>query len=259
MTPLDYAYDMSYQDIHNWAQRFGMQICCNWGMSLTEKTARYSVNADVNVVVSEAGLALAKRFEADFDIPYLVGVPCLPESESVLADMIRHQALSKHSDSFGFIKGNMAMKCDVSDALVSDTICNAGQDVSHRIDTHSIYSQAIKRVLIVGDWVMAASMRASIEQVSEAYLIDIASFFGSKPSWCRMRDTFLGSEHDLRVCMRNGNYDVLIADPLLALIPEAKQIEHIYAVHPAISSDLCKKDWNSCINISTFTRRNNAF
>ena len=232
MSPIDFGFDASYKEMHAWANRFGIHICSNWGMNLNEKTLKESLHADVNIVVSESGLEIARLFEHECDIPYIVGFPCLPKVENRVADLIKNAGQKQDFNlSYDFLNNFENTSCP---SLV--------------LDEKSVLNR--KKALIVGDWVMASSMRATIENVSKEYEIEIASFFGDKPDFCRTCDKYLESESMLSQILQVGTYDIVIADPLVFQVPFSEQSIQVSFPHPAISSDLFRNGWSSCLNIS---------
>ncbi len=53
----------------------GWQVLSHWGTKETTENLKRAAAAQVNVVVSEAGLKLARYMEREFDIPFVAGAP----------------------------------------------------------------------------------------------------------------------------------------------------------------------------------------
>ena len=71
---IDWTEDMR-QSAVTWLADNGFRVLACWGMKETAESLKASAAAEKNLVVSEAGLRLAKHMENEFGIPYVVGAP----------------------------------------------------------------------------------------------------------------------------------------------------------------------------------------
>lgn len=75
MTPLDYGPTDATQSLRDWLQARGWQVQSCWAMGSTLEELATAGAAEVNLVVSAAGLALARVLQRRFGTPYVVGIP----------------------------------------------------------------------------------------------------------------------------------------------------------------------------------------
>lgn len=61
--------------VEDWLQKNGFTVLSHWGMKETAENLKCSAAAEVNLVVSEAGLRLAQYMKSEYNIPYIVGAP----------------------------------------------------------------------------------------------------------------------------------------------------------------------------------------
>ena len=88
LTPLDFSINGQDDSIVQWLEREGFEVVSKWAMGSSLDEIRRSAEADVNLVVSAAGLGAARVLYERFGIPYAVGVPIGSELPGLLADQI---------------------------------------------------------------------------------------------------------------------------------------------------------------------------
>ena len=89
-----------------WLEDNGFEVVSRWAMGSSLEEIARSAEADVNLVVSAAGLGAAEVLYEKFRIPYIVGVPVgdKPEGQSpkvFLANMLRKYAERKRKEDAG--------------------------------------------------------------------------------------------------------------------------------------------------------------
>ncbi len=88
LTPLDFSTNGQDESIVQWLRNEGFEVVSKWAMGSGLDEIRRSAEADVNLVVSAAGLGAARVLYERFGIPYAVGVPIGNELPGLLADQI---------------------------------------------------------------------------------------------------------------------------------------------------------------------------
>lgn len=99
-----------------------------------------------------------------------------------------------------------------------------------------------EKILIVGDQVMANSLRLALRMKGRSGQITVASFFGWSRHLAEPRDYHMDSEKKYVQVLREGGYDMLIADPMLHEIPGSESMRKISLTHPAVSGRLKWQD-----------------
>jgi nitrogenase molybdenum-iron protein alpha/beta subunit len=96
LTPLDFDAPRSVETMQEILKNSGFSVNVCLGMG--EKTANWKAapNADVNLVVSSTGFALAQKMETKYGIPYVVGMPTGAFLEPLLNEL-KNAAATKTS------------------------------------------------------------------------------------------------------------------------------------------------------------------
>ncbi len=71
---IDWTEDMR-RSAEGWLSDNGLRVLSCWGMKETAECLKASAAAEKNLVVSEAGLRLARYMERELGIPYVIGAP----------------------------------------------------------------------------------------------------------------------------------------------------------------------------------------
>ncbi len=211
LTPLDFGMVGTAEDLRALLEKDGFVVGATWcdGFSL-EDVARAG-RASVNLVVSSGALGVAELLWRRMGVPYVVGVPCAGRQASlVLASL--HDALADGRPRFAFAEGP---------ALPSQAGRAGGG-----------------RMLVVGDWVCAASLRSAFRLAGWDGPVVVASLFGARPSFAEAGDRALPGDRDLAALAARGGFDVVVGDPLLERVPGVGCARHVRLAHPAVSSNL---------------------
>lgn len=204
MTPLDYACADNGATLRGLLQQGGFEVLGSFFMGATLTQVRRSGEAAVNLAVSAGGLALAKYLQRRFGTPYVAATPMGPRHGVNVLERLR-----------------LAIEGKENTALAD----RAGEPVA-------------EAMLIVGDQIVAGSLREALRLAGCTGQIDAAGFFSMAPELRAPGDIWLGCEKDLVKLLRGGVYGTVIGDPLLARIPGLENIKHIALPHPAVSSRL---------------------
>lgn len=87
VTPLDFSINTTLESLRSFFETNGYSILSTFAMGSHPEDIARAGEADINVVVSSAGLSAAKVLYERFQIPYVVGLPTEPFSKKVLAAM----------------------------------------------------------------------------------------------------------------------------------------------------------------------------
>ena len=93
------------------------------------------------------------------------------------------------------------------------------------------------RLLLIGDQVIARSVRQALLRKGFTGEIDIAGFFKMDRSLLQAGDKKLRGEKDLIEMVSAGDYSAVIGDPLLRRIPQISRMRLYALPHPAISGE----------------------
>ena len=87
VTPLDFSINGTFASMHAFFEKNGYDIISTFAMGSKPEEIARAGEADINVVVSSAGLAAAKVLRERFGTPYVVGMPVKPFTDRLLACM----------------------------------------------------------------------------------------------------------------------------------------------------------------------------
>jgi len=89
LTPLDFSVNGQDRSIAEWLESEGFTVVSKWAMGSSLEELSRAGEADVNLVVSAAGLGAARVLYESFGTPYAVGVPVGNELPGLMADNIK--------------------------------------------------------------------------------------------------------------------------------------------------------------------------
>ena len=97
LTPLDFTINGSDTAIADFLKAAGFTVLSRWAMGSTLEDLEKAGSAHVNLVVSSTGLAAAKKLQALFGTPYVVGVPMGDEFSALLRSALKTAATTGES------------------------------------------------------------------------------------------------------------------------------------------------------------------
>ena len=203
VTPLDFGATGNAEALRAAVVRAGFTPLCSFAMDCTLDQVRRSPGAAVNLVVSAAGLPLAREMARVWGVPYVAAVPVGGDGPRRIGALLER-------------------------ALSSD-ISQLPADRPPESDRPGI--------LLVGDQITAHSIRLALRGMGERRAIHVGSFFGLDPALAAPGDLRLDREADLIRALGGGRYAALIGDPLLARIPGTAP-DLLPLPHPAVSGPL---------------------
>lgn len=207
LTPLDFSANGNSMLIRNMLEENGLTVQCSLLMQTSLDQIQGASSAEVNLVVSQSGWTAAEYMREQFGIPYVAATPLGTEFSQTVITALKQSAGDKQNRILN----------------------TSGRDASG------------KNILIIGDQVIANSIRTALVQKGCQENVTVASFFGMNPELTASGDVRLNSERQLIGMLKSGVYQVLIADPLICDIPAAALLTKYALPHPAVSSSLY---WN---------------
>lgn len=211
VTPLDFGNANTLRSLTALLTKRDLEVNCCFAMDCDFDRLCDAASAQVNLVLSSSGLALAEYFHRQFDIPYCVGLPIgTVQTERIIAQL----------------KGSCA-----STPLPVEK---------------SVPAPCGKRILIIGEQVIAHSLRVCLREDYGFADITVVSPFTQTKALAEEQDRSIDDERALQTEI-NAGYDIVIADPLLAqLLAPGAPTRFISLPHLAISSKL---HWDESIDL----------
>lgn len=74
-TPLDFSLNGNVEAVAEFLQKHNFTVQSTWAMNSTLQELQESVNAELNLVISASGLALAEYMLEKYQIPFVAGLP----------------------------------------------------------------------------------------------------------------------------------------------------------------------------------------
>jgi len=202
-TPLDYWGPNQVNEMILALETEQVKVNSCWTMREGICGIRKTLAADINLVVSTAGIKAAKYLEERYGIPYVVGVPIGKQGTKKIADQIKQV-------------------CDMDELVERST------DKRDEIDT-----------LIIGDHVWANSFRNYLEFKNKKAQIVVGSFFMMAVEYLRDDDCSFESEDDFLNKVALLKPKKIIGDPMYKkLLKESWAIQFVEIPHLAVSSRL---------------------
>ncbi len=181
----------------------GYTVGSCWAMGSSLESIKASLSAQCNIALTSSALAVCRYLKKEYDMPYVIG-------------------------SFSGKKPFEAM-CERLKTQSSDV--------------PEFTAQSGKKALVVGEQVLASSVREMLYTECGYAQVDLAGFFGADEQLLGDKDVFGCKEHDMITIMEQGGYDLIVGDPLLKeLISPDVYGNFVDFPHVAVSSRL---GWSS--------------
>ena len=157
LTPLDFSINGQDRSIAEWLAKEGFTVVSKWAMGSSLDEMRRAGEADVNLVVSAAGLGAAKVLHRRFGMPYAVGVPVGNELPGLMADNIKIKVREfRDRRAEGADKGRIESFEDAEISVQSGVFLNGRQSEDGRS-----YEKGFAAV--IGEGVASLSLAGAIE------------------------------------------------------------------------------------------------
>jgi nitrogenase molybdenum-iron protein alpha/beta subunit len=177
LTPLDFDAPGSVENMQEILQTNGFSVHVCLGMG--EKTADWKAapNADVNLVVSSTGFALAQKMETKYGIPYAVGMPTGAFMEPLLTELKNAAATKKSVVAYQNIEGEK--KTDTAKlVLIGEAVTMGSLAAAIRI-LYGIPTQVICPLETWEGLIMDGDCHTEGEEDLEQILQELSSQYGA--------------------------------------------------------------------------------
>ncbi len=212
MTPLDFVNEESVSSIKNILKESGWEINSVWSMGCTLEDIHKSASAELNLVVSAAGLPAAKYMYKEYGISWIAGIPCSTFRGTLLREM--EKAISgEQYDRVPYVNKYAETRSDASP--------DAGK----------------KKIRIIGEAVTMGSLAASLREKFQVDA-DIICPLENSEELCACDANLVKGEEGVEEALRDA--DVVIADPLYRVLCRRK--EFIELPHLAFSGRIFLKN-----------------
>ncbi len=180
--------------------------------------------AEINYVVSPAGLSCARYLEKRFGTPYQVTFPADP--------MILTQ-----NCSMAMLKETLQTTTQTDDLLQTTTQTDDLPQTKTQTEDllHTKTLPENTHILIVHQQVLANSIRTALEEEGIEGSITVSTWFDLRPELARSGDRKLTEEDDFVALANEQDWDLIIADPALRPMAKGYQGKWIDAFHFAVS------------------------
>lgn len=201
-TPMDYWGLNQLAQIKEALEENGQRVNSIWGMDGEGLSSiQTSLNAQVNLVISMAGLKAAQYLEQQYDMPYVVGVPIGRKPTKELVGKI----------------GNPKEEKPVF----------LGKEAG---------SKTPPKGLIIGEQIWANAFREYLEKEEAMESLHVCSFFQMEKAYMRQGDRQLTSEEAMERLVAEHDYDVVVGDPLFQAFFKERKPRYYSIPHLAVSS-----------------------
>ncbi len=173
----------------------GWRVLSHWGTKETTENLKRAAAAQVNVVVSEAGLKLARFMESEFGIPYVAGAPFGTKNAKKLAAQ-----LNDHKNAGTYAKS-------------MDTLCVSNQnDASIGVNDDALRQASdAPEILIVAEQFTANAVRETLLAHGQRN-IRVLSFYDMDRAYMLPSDKKLTGEDDFSAQANADSVRMIIAD-----------------------------------------------
>ena len=149
LTPLDFSINGSDKAIKTYYEAKGYKVISTWAMGSSMEEILEAPKAGLNIVVSEAGISVAKKMKEEFGIPFKVGISVGGEDIDISnlfgaeADLSRSETVytpvkESYSDCDCIIIGEAVSSYSLAEYLKQKTGRNIGVIVSTDLDEDGI-------------------------------------------------------------------------------------------------------------------------
>lgn len=197
---IDFSGNSNAADLTEKLQEWDFQVIGKLMMGGSIEQIENLAKAQVNLVVTESGMAAARLLKRKFNIPYVVGMPFgnCEDVHKMLEETLR----------------------DGEDRILKDTSRDG-------------------EILIVGEQVIGNSIRRSILNRKPDSKVTVGTMSGLDKEIATEGDKDITSEEMLIELIDSGKYTTLIGDPLFGdLLVEDSDIKLVRLPHVALSSKL---------------------
>lgn len=184
MTPLDFSIAGCEKSIRTWLESNNFDVISNWAMGSSLEELRRAGRADVNLVVSAAGLGAAEVLYRRFGIPYVIGLPIGTDQQEMIRDALHEAAFesravrhSNHPDERAGTEsiGILSDLADGMESLADGRELYADERELHtdgrelHADERELHTDGMERsdaltdVVVIGEGITSLALASAIE------------------------------------------------------------------------------------------------
>lgn len=202
MTPLDFSLNRNAADLTELLTRWGYRVLARFDMGASLDGIAKAANAQMNLVVSQAGMRLARLLEQEYAIPYVAGLPMGESGAQVLREALEKTARDGQSRMVG-------------------------------------REGAGERIVFIGEQMQGNAFRAAYRHKTGRDEVQVACIYGMDPLLAAPGDLDLCDEAAIQAVLENEGYHAMVADPLLGELMGANQKSRFFPfAHIGVSSKL---------------------
>ena len=221
-TPLDFGRSNTIEELEALLAQNGFKINGDLWKNVTLSDVVKLKNAACNIVVSNAGIALADYMEKAFGIPYITGLPYGEKYALLWLEELK-ECIAKGSNENRKSEG------------ANEPVKEAHKEC---------------RVLILGEQLQANSIRNALrtEKKIDSHVGGICGWNGK---FAEENDRFLETEEEIECMLNDDRYEIIIGDALYKGLLNTEKEFYSYS-HYAVSSKVGEKDGKSLIKKSLY-------
>lgn len=147
-TPLDLE-DEQYEHVKAVIEECGLNVLSSWSMKGRFEDLAKASSAEVSLVVSVTGIDTAKYLFEQFGIPYVIGLPCGPVTDSAVASALKNAVNEKKCISVfdGFVSDRDAVTVVIGEPVAARSLAMEKNAVLSNDDTGNISVKGNVRVI----------------------------------------------------------------------------------------------------------------
>ncbi|MCD7751178.1 MAG: hypothetical protein LUI10_05490 [Lachnospiraceae bacterium] len=192
----------------------GWRVLSHWGTKETTENLKRAAAAQVNVVVSEAGLKLARFMEREFGIPYVAGAPFGAKNAENLALQLSKFKIdgivAENGSDDLFISGSeMENRSLTSSSKASEEY--GSSDLTCAVTGIAVQETDVPEILIVAEQFIANAVRETFLALGQRN-IRVLSFYDMDRAYMLPGDKKLTGEDDFTAQANADSVRMIIAD-----------------------------------------------
>lgn len=224
-TPLDFGKTGTIEDMMQLLTERGHEMNTVFWNCRTIDEIEASVHASCNIVVSVAGMWLAKYMETEYGIPYVTGLPYGEAYTEIWLEKLKQ-----------CMQGRQEQK-EQKFPREQEKTENRGQGKSKVSPKEGAEKSAEEStVLIIGEQIQADSLRDALFS-QYGLKADVAGICGWEPELQKDGDHFMDSEAEIEELLNQEKYRIVIGDELYKELLHSEK-QWISYNHYAVSSKL---------------------
>jgi nitrogenase molybdenum-cofactor synthesis protein NifE len=237
VTPLDFSIVGNAEALVQFFSQNGCTVVSSWAMNNTLEQLAQAGTADVNVVVSAAGLPAAHRLQEIYGTPYITGIPVGDRPSRTLLERIYAAAAVKTDGSAAVSVVTAAPAPQYRAASRGIPLLKETSVFRNRQSTAYVGGP----VIIIGEPVFASSLRLCLEQDFGMNTVQVVCPLEESAGVLRPCDVCTDEEDDIMHLLEHAG--LIIADPVYRrVLPSGRGVPFIDFPHEAYSGRLYRAD-----------------